>query len=481
MRASITAKRKKIPRTGKTKHRWTTDQSTKAIFFAFGAIVALAPLPLGSSRPLACDVLCFCVGSLLIGNLTCWPENLRILRKDLPVPIALFGAVLAFVIVQIASGTPAAWHNPLWDQASEALGGNVVGTIAVDRQAALTGLLRLLTYAGVFTLSLFLFRDSTRARAIVKLITICGGIYAAYGLVIYWSGNETLLWFSKWAYPQDLTGTFVNRNSFATFLGLCFLTALCQLIGSLSRLRLYGSGRDRAHTVIEFLTARWWLFVALFLLATALVLTHSRGGFLSTLVGAVTFVLALSQAPSLGRFRHFGLIALPVVLVLLAFLISGGATLGRLMETSFNSEERLTAYRLIWQAIGDYPILGIGLGSFTAFFPLYRTPAITGYYDLAHNDYLQNLLELGIPAATCLFVTLFWLIGLCARGVRQRRRGAVYPCLGIAASALVGLHATVDFSLQIPAVTTLYMTLLGMAVAQSRSTQAVDDDPGVNV
>ena len=41
------------------------------------------------------------------------------------------------------------------------------------------------------------------------------------------------------------------------------------------------------------------------------------------------------------------------------------------------------------------------------------------------------------------------------------------------------MHATVDFSLQIPAVTTLYMVLLGLAVAPSRSSQEVGDDQPV--
>jgi O-antigen ligase len=84
---------------------------------------------------------------------------------------------------------------------------------------------------------------------------------------------------------------------------------------------------------------------------------------------------------------------------------------------------------------------------------------------------------LGIPAALCLFSTLLWMIALCVRGIRKRRRDAVYPCLGLAASALVGLHAIVDFSLQIPAVTMLFMTILGVAVAQSRSSQPVDGAP----
>jgi O-antigen ligase len=84
---------------------------------------------------------------------------------------------------------------------------------------------------------------------------------------------------------------------------------------------------------------------------------------------------------------------------------------------------------------------------------------------------LQNTLELGIPAAICFYAALLWLVGLSLRGIVQRRRDAAYPCLAAAASLLVGLHATVDFSLQIPAVTATYLFLLGAGIAQSRSTR----------
>lgn len=456
----------------KQKYKLNEDQMISVIFIGFSIIILLSPLPLGSDRPLAWDLLAFWIACLILGSLTCWPRDLRIFRKDLTVPALLFSAILIFTAVQIAPFS-SPWNNPLWHLASESLDRDITGSISVDRQAGLTGLLRILSDAGVFVLSLILCRTPSRARLLVKLITFGGGVYAAYGLIVYWSGNKALLWFSKWAYEGDLTGSFVNRNSFATFLGLCFLTALCQLFNSFSRLHLYGSPRDQTHTILEFLSNRWWLFLTLFLLATALVLTHSRAGLLSSLVGVLTFIIALSQAPSLGRFRHLGLIGFPAVLVVLAFMISGGETLERMMETTLDSEERMSVFRQTWQAITDYPLVGSGLGSFASFFPLYRTADIAGYFDLAHNDYLQNFLELGIPAATCLFVTLLWLAGLCVRGVRTRRRDVVYPCLGVAASSLVGLHAVVDFSLQIPAVTTLYMALLGLAVAQSRSTQLI--------
>jgi O-antigen ligase len=102
---------------------------------------------------------------------------------------------------------------------------------------------------------------------------------------------------------------------------------------------------------------------------------------------------------------------------------------------------------------------------------MYQPSTITYIFDFAHDDYLQDLLELGIPVAACLFVLVCWLVVLCARGLRARRRDAIYPCLGVAASVLVALHATIDFSLEIPAVASTYLFLLGAAVAQSQTSR----------
>jgi O-antigen ligase len=247
---------------------------------------------------------------------------------------------------------------------------------------------------------------------------------------------------------------------------------LCLLLQLFARLEFHGDWRKKLTTAVEFASAHIGKLIALFVLVTALVLTHSRGGLLATLAGLAALMVAISTAPSLGRLRRIGTWGVvPFVVFLIALFISGGGTFDRMMSADFDSAQRLTVYRLILQAIGDYPVFGIGLGSFADIFPIYRSSSITAYFDLAHNDYLQNILELGIPAALCLFAAVGWLVGLCVRGIRARQRDAIYPCLAVAASVLVGLHAAVDFSLQIPAVTVTYMFLLGIGVAQSRSSR----------
>jgi O-antigen ligase len=91
------------------------------------------------------------------------------------------------------------------------------------------------------------------------------------------------------------------------------------------------------------------------------------------------------------------------------------------------------------------------------------------HYDRAHNTWLENGFELGIPASLALFAALLGIALTCWRGVQRRHRDWVYPAAGVGASVLVGVHALVDFSLQIPAVAMLYALVMGIACAQSYS------------
>jgi O-antigen ligase len=444
------------------------DRIKQAIFLGLGAVVAVAPLPLAADRPLAWDAVGISVAVLLLSTLLCRSESFRSFPRDLAAPLLLFLAVACFVVFQMAPWTPAEWHHPVWSLAADTLHRPLQGAITVDPHLALVYLFRLCTYVGVFYLAASLCADAGLARAGLLLVSGSAAVYAAYGLIVFWSGNATILWLPKWGYLEDLTGTFVNRNSFATYLGLGVLAALTDLIDAVTRYRPPDYWRDRVRAIADFASSRSWSLITLFLLVAALLLTHSRGGLLCTMAGVVVLLLTAWRVVNVGQRWPWGLAALPVLLVLVAFLVNGATTAERLLEIPNDVDGRLAVYELTWQAIGDRPWLGTGLGSFASVFPIYRTGDVEAFFDMTHNDYLQNLMELGIPAASCLFAGIVWLTALCVRGARVRRRNIMFPRLGIAVTTLVALHATLDFSLQMPAVTVTYMFLLGIAVAQSR-------------
>ncbi len=203
----------------------------------------------------------------------------------------------------------------------------------------------------------------------------------------------------------------------------------------------------------------------------ALILTHSRGGFLGTLAGGVVLLLALHHRRPIGTPRSRAVLGAVLVVVLAVFLITSQVLMQRMDQSTAGLEGRLQAFELAGEGIGDNPLLGFGYGTFADSFRLYRDEALEGFFDKTHNTYLENLFELGWPAGLVLFACVAWLGLICLQGLRTRGRDWVFPATGLAALVLVATHALVDFSLQIPATAVTFAALMGAACAQSYSSR----------
>jgi O-antigen ligase len=203
-------------------------------------------------------------------------------------------------------------------------------------------------------------------------------------------------------------------------------------------------------------------------------MSQSRGGFMSTVLAIIVFLIVLLLSRKTQHTK--GLLLLTLLIGCLAWFVLA-QSVDRLMDRfdalSIESEGRAMVYALLEKSIVENSWLGVGYGSFEESFRLYRDETITGHYDKAHNTYLENIFELGMLPALALFLAIILPALVCVRGVWVRRRDWLYPVLGVAASVLVGAHALVDFSLQIPAVALTYALIMGAAVAQSIPTRKV--------
>lgn len=442
------------------------------IWLGLLAVIAVAPAPLGSAGPFASAIMDLAIGVLIAALLLSHSDG-DSLARDMIAPAVLFGIVAVYAFIQCVPLGGAA--NPLWDIAADGAQLPARGTIAVAPALALAALTRLLAYAGIFLLAYLLGRDRNRARWALPLLGFSAAIYALYGLAVYWTGNTTILWFAKSAFPRDLSATFLDPNSAATYFGMAILAVLADLIATLEPLRLSGTWQQQWRRLSQFAIARAWPLGALVILATAVLLTHSRGGLAATLLGAIAFLLAIGVAPSLRPVRYVAWVAVPLGLVLAALLFSGEIGVARLALLDLPPSDdpgNLDALAATWRAVTDFVFTGTGLGSFAAVFQIYRPETAGSFAGQAPDSYLQALLELGAPAALCLFAAIAWLVGLCLRGVWRRNRDASFPALGFAATVLVASHALVGTGLDVPAVAASYMLILGVAVAQSRSAAA---------
>jgi O-antigen ligase len=325
----------------------------------------------------------------------------------------------------------------------------------------------------VLWLSMQLCRSERRARAMVKGIALIGLGYAVYGILAFFVWPDTILWFDKEHYRDSLTSTFVNRNSYATYAGLGLVCALaCSLRSFQGQLAPAGAGIGQK--IIALLAATLgpgggWI-ASSFIIGGALVLTGSRGGVMSSVVGILVFV-SLSAVRGRERPIAAGVALLLTVSVIGVALFGFGDFLAeRLRAQSMNSDDRLAAYALTLRVIFDAPALGTGYGAFQDVFKMYRDASLPPplFWDRAHNTYLELLQGLGIPMAALFIVGVGILVARCVYGVGSRKENAMAPLAAASASIIVCLHAFIDFSLQVQAVALTWAALLGAGLAQSQ-------------
>ena len=448
----------------------------RLVFGLLMLVVMLAPLPFGSNREWSwtlCTVLIATISLVWAGGATLRLESIS--TKLNPAIIALLLAVCAWAILQTTSWTPQSWHHPLWQMSGETLSLPLAGSISLSRDDTFTALLRLLTYALVFFVIYQLCRSRDRAYFAIRLLAIAGIAYAAFGLFNYWAGTGKLFWFYDISYTKNVRSTFINRNSYATYAGLMLLCALAWLYHAIETPRsnrLYNMASGRPMQLEEFLTRAWLPLTAILLISASLVLTHSRGGFLSAAAGGTAMLLALNSRHHYASGLARAVILLAAAAAVLVFVTTSEVLLKRMGDIDTENVGRLVTYELTAQPLNDGDFRGLGYGTYANSFRLYRDERIQGYNDKAHNTYLENIFELGLPAALLLFTSIGWLALICFNGIRTRGRDWVYPSLGFAATVLVGVHALVDFSLQIPAVAITYACILGVGVSQSYSSRS---------
>ncbi len=387
-------------RDGAGGHRATrTDTVAGTALFSFLlGFVLLVPLPLGSVAPLSWWVIASFVGVLLVVHAASLLHPAAILGQRVAPNwpwVVPFLVATGWAALQASPLTPADWHNPLWQTASGVLATPLAGAITINPDDTRAAIVRLLAYAGIFWLAVQLCWPRRRAEAVFLGLSFAGFAYAAYGLIDKFFGAQMVLWFHKTSYVTSVTSTFINRNNYAAYAGVGLICASGMLIKQLST--VISEQRSRRSAIIALLQAivgwRGLLVPGWLLSVTALVLTESRGGVISSFAGLLALVAAVAASRTLRR-RHALFIAGCVLFAGAIFASLNGAQVAeRLAGTDIEQEGRPVVYGLLRRAIGQSPWLGTGYGTFEEAFRPIQKEAVKGRWDRAHNTYLENALR----------------------------------------------------------------------------------------
>ena len=442
-------------------------------------MVNFAPIALGSNRPLPWGYNAVLAGTLLIGTVAWQIAEMRhgtaVSVKPIVLPFCLFLIVMVWVGIQILPIGHGSLGNPIWAVAADFDGSISRSSISLGPESSMASAMRLLTYASLFVCVYFLAYDSDRAAMMLWAFVCFACLYAIYGLFRYTLQLNKILWFVS---PSaSLTGPFIGRNNAATYLALALVSALALVLQSVRRTERksrQSSLRYRIIAAFQALSGKTGIILLVFIiLLVALLVTASRAGITAAAGGCLALVVLLAlrrRSGNLSGAARFAGVAVLAALFVVVLEMSGGTFAERLLAGELDAGGRLDVYRMTFAAIADNAWLGTGLGTFQDVFPLYRDDVLGGEtWDKAHNDYLELLLGLGVPAAGLFLFVLVALFAKVLRGFFRRRRDSIYCSVAVAACAVVGLHSLADFSLQIQAVAMTFVMLLGLGVAQSES------------
>jgi O-antigen ligase len=231
---------------------------------------------------------------------------------------------------------------------------------------------------------------------------------------------------------------------------------------------------------------RTLLLAALLILVTAFMAGTSRGGWLSLAIGGLVayrfFRHADIRIQPKAVFILVGIFALAWLLASLAPYVWNWTmgTIGpvgvapgtrgySMLEASESSVARLELYELAWRSVAPSSLF-TGFGYLGYYYLLESGRAGIANYDQAssyfvHNDYLQTLLELGIPGlAGLLTVVALPLIAAwrSAPKLEPDSRDRLILVALVAALASMATHAFVDFPFYIPVCLLMYGAIFGV-------------------
>jgi O-antigen ligase len=313
----------------------------------------------------------------------------------------------------------------------------------------------LLCYIAVFFLLRELgWRFSDRPFVPFLPLVIAGAAEAAIGMVQVSAG-----------WPNaDASGTYANRDHFSGMLEMIWPLAVMYGWALLQRSRQHYQ-QSRGPAIQAGLL---WGGAALILVA--IVYSSSRMG-LFVAICSLFVIAALSFGPHLPsqNVRMVSLTLVAVASLALFIFLPPDQLLARFAEMSasgkISTDTRLYLWKETLSLVDEFRWFGCGLGGFESTFLKYQGTAGAYRVEMAHNDYLQCLAELGVAGFSILLAAI---VGIClsvAKGIAritdESRRLLLVACAG--SFVAIALHSFVDFNLYVPANAMILAWVAGVA------------------
>lgn len=389
----------------------------------------------------------------------------RARARPFALAVIVFGALMA---VQLIPLPPIIWSalpgHEFYQDALESVGlADRWRPLSMSPDLTLNSLLGLLPVLAASLL--FAPLDDAGRRLMLDGVLVCLLISALLAALQLVSG-------AFYPYPHNNEGTgvgfFANRNHQALFLALGIVLIL-------GRWRLV----ERRHSKPIAITI---VLAAIAIVFMVLIITGSRAGLVGGLIAFLIGGLVLARGVFAGQigWKRFAIPTAALAVVAGVFAVGVASTrqvaIQRLLETSSTistTELRTANLPALVETIRTFLPLGAGFGTFDAVFRRFESDALLRptYFNHAHSEPIEMLIEGGIPAGILLAVALFLLTrrSLVLFAKSSRAPLIIRSQIGVIGLILLLLGSLVDYPMRTP-----FLAVLAMLLA----TWAMDRDAG---
>ncbi|MEN9315997.1 MAG: hypothetical protein RIS35_2390 [Pseudomonadota bacterium] len=332
---------------------------------------------------------------------------------------------------------------------------------------------------------------------------VAGGLLQAIlaSVLLAWGQTFTVLDSEYGAWPGVATGTYANRNHLAGYLNMALAAGCGIMVGHLASPR----GNRRWALVVRdwlelMLGGKARLRLVLVMLVIVLIATRSRMGnaaFFAALVVATCVYAAFRRQQRRGLLLFAAsVVAVDLLLVgawvgvdrvmerigntpLAGSVIQTPVDTGRAAPSSSPSrantrleqslEDRIEPALDALAIVRDHPWLGTGGGTFYLVYMAYQ-PNWEGYYNHAHNDFLEIAADTGLVGLALLLAIAAHAFWTAVRLIRERSNPVLHAAgfATVMSVTAMALHALVDFNLHIPANAITFCVMLALPWAAQR-------------
>lgn len=412
--------------------------------------------------------------SLLLGLAFWWFDTAMNTRRFQVFPLlffpVFFGILLA-VIQLLPLPESLSWLLGRQTEIYSQLTGSseIAAGISVDRFGTRHHLHLLTIALAALLLGCRYFRSKRDLLILLTVFTANGVAIAFFGIIQRLTYNGKLYWVYEIAGGHPF-GPFVNRNNACCYLLICMAAAI-----GLLPIILPASSRSGPRMIVSREIPLWRQFttyflefvadinakklavmIAIVLIGTGVIVSLSRGGAISLLVGSIVAVIAYGMArqPKNSMFVFIPLLLL--IGLLIGFATLGDGLMQRFEQTEtvdISKDNRFNHWQSTWPATQEFGLLGAGLGSYRDVHRSYRNDTELTIFHYAENQYFQAIVEGGWPAFI-LFLSA-WIIAFhSASMMLSRGQSPTSIGVGLMGIFLISSQAVAsffDFGFYIPA------------------------------